>query len=97
MNRTERYEKDLAALAALLSPASLAELQVDGLDARDIAKHAGCSKPTVYTRLEELTRRGYVVAVKSARKGKRGPEAGVFAVTGEPSKLQPLALAPVVR
>lgn len=82
--RAAKFEANLRALVELLNLDNLRREGVEGLDARSIAARMRCSKPTVYTRIGELLHRGYVLNIKEARVGERGPEASLFAVTGNP-------------
>ena len=50
------------------------------LTASQIAKATDCSKPTAYSRVGELERRGLNVIVRRVRTGTTGPEAKAFGI-----------------
>lgn len=63
--RVQRYEAQIRKLVLLL--------RTGPWSATQIAKQTDCTKPSVYSRLAEVRRRGLEIRVASMRVGSRGP------------------------
>lgn len=76
--------KRAAKLEAVLTRV-VEELRKGPRSARTLCADLGCSKPSIYTWIDQLRARGYVVNETPEREGARGPKAVLYSLTVEPS------------